>query len=108
MLKILLDENIPHQLVTLFREDVNVVTIAEKGWKGKENGELLSVAEKEFNIFITIDKGMPNQQNLAQFSIGFILLNAYSNRFEDLAPLMNEVNEKIARVSNGKLMNITL
>ncbi len=59
MLNILLDENIPHQLAKLFREDVKVVTIAEQDWKGKKNGALLNAAEKEFDIFATVDKGIP-------------------------------------------------
>lgn len=41
-------------------------------------------------------------------NIGIILLKTYSNPFEDLAPLMNEVNERIERVSEGEVINISL
>ena len=36
------------------------------GWAGLDNGELLARAEKEFDIFITVDHNLTFQQNLTQ------------------------------------------
>ena len=38
------------------------------GWAGKTNGELLRLAEQEFDVFLTADQKLPNQQNLATFT----------------------------------------
>jgi predicted nuclease of predicted toxin-antitoxin system len=41
-MKLLLDENLPKQLLKDFPEH-EVYTIQQKGWNGKTNGELLEV-----------------------------------------------------------------
>ena len=63
-MRVLLDENLPHQLRNFFVNDIEVVTLSYRGWKGKENGELLRVAADAFDVFITTDRGIPHQQNL--------------------------------------------
>jgi len=42
-------------------------TTPEMGWAGKRNGELLRLAEREFDIFLTVDRKLQNQQNLSAF-----------------------------------------
>jgi predicted nuclease of predicted toxin-antitoxin system len=108
MLRVLLDENMPRKLTRLFdTENVEVQTIAQRGWKGKQNGELLRAAQKEFDVFITVDRGIPHQQNISRFKIGVILIEAQSNRFADLAPLMERVNEKAKQIMTGELITVS-
>ncbi len=47
--RVLLDENLPRKLVGRLGGDVDATTMAEAGWRGKKNGELLRLAEKEFD-----------------------------------------------------------
>ena len=54
-MRVLLDENLPHQLRELFESNIEVVTVRYRGWQGKENGELLRIAVNEFDAFITMD-----------------------------------------------------
>ena len=105
-MRVLLDENLPHQLQSIFLDDIEVVTVSYRGWKGKENGELLRIAADEFDVFITMDQGIPNQQNLADFEIGIILLEAKSTRFEDLVPLISQVNVVLKTVKNGEIVRV--
>lgn len=91
-MRVLLDENLPHTLRQLFENPIEVTTVSYRGWTGKENGELLRLAANEFDAFITMDGSIPYQQNLESIQIGIILLKADSNRDEDLAPLMPQVN----------------
>ena len=62
-MKVLLDECVPRKLK---REIANheVVTVTEHGWSGIVNGELLKLAETEFDIFLTVDQNLSFQQNL--------------------------------------------
>ncbi|MGE9295980.1 MAG: hypothetical protein ACQKBV_06815 [Puniceicoccales bacterium] len=39
------------------------------GWKSLTNGELLTTAATEFDIFVTLDGNIPTQQPLDQFNI---------------------------------------
>ena len=80
-MRVLLDENLPHQLRGLFEDNIEVVTVSYRGWQGQENGELLRIAENEFDTFITMDQGIPNQQNLREIKIGIIVLEAESKQY---------------------------
>ena len=105
-MRVLLDENLPHKLRQLFEPDVEVVTVGYLGWQGIENGELLSLAASEFDALITMDKGIPHQQNLGEVKLGIVLLEATSNRYEDLAPLMNQVNAVLKALNPGQVKRV--
>jgi predicted nuclease of predicted toxin-antitoxin system len=105
-LRILLDENVDWRLKTRFPAGHEVVTVAEAGWAGKKNGEFLRLAAKEFDVFLTTDKGIPHQQNLSRFDLAVVLLRAKSNAYEDLAPLMDETNAAIEAIKPGILIRI--
>ena len=53
-----------------------------------------------------MDQGIPNQQNLGKIKIGIILLEAESNRFEDLAPLISQVNIALKTLKNGQIVHV--
>jgi len=102
----LLDENVDRRLKRDFAEGHEVVTVAETGWAGKKNGELLRLAEKRFDVLLSTDKGIPHQQNVSRFDLAVVLLRAKSNAYEDLAPLMDEANAKLATVEPGTVVRI--
>ncbi|CAN5778928.1 MAG: DUF5615 family PIN-like protein [Rubrobacteraceae bacterium] len=105
-MRILLDENVDRRLKRDFAEGHEVLTVAEAGWAGKQNGELLRLAEKEFDGFVTTDRGIPHQQNLSRFDLAVVLLRAKSNAYEDLAPLMDEVEVELESIRPGTLVRI--
>ena len=81
-----MDECVDRRLV----EDItghDVRTVPEVGWAALKNGELLARAEREFDTFVTVDRGLPFQQDLSRFSIAVIVLRARSNRIADLRAL---------------------
>ena len=86
--------------------NIGVVTVRYRGWQGKENGELLRIAANEFDAFITMDQGIPNQQNLSEIKIGIIVLQAESNRFEDLVPLIPHVNIVLKTLQDGQIVYV--
>jgi predicted nuclease of predicted toxin-antitoxin system len=105
-LRVLLDENVDRRLRRDFDEGHEVVTVAEVGWTGKQNGELLRLAEKRFDVLVSTDKGIPHQQNVSRLDLAVVLLRARSNAYEDLGPLMAEVNAKVARAEPGTVSRI--
>lgn len=42
-----------------------VMTVNDAGFSGKENGELLKLADSRFDALLTVDKNLPKQQNLS-------------------------------------------
>ena len=83
-MRVLLDECVPRKL----RRELpghDVLTVTERGWSGVKNGELLALAEAEFDVFLTVDQNLKFQQNLKALRIGVILLVARNNRLRTLA-----------------------
>jgi hypothetical protein len=88
-MKILLDECIPRKYSLPGYE---CHTVPEAGLAGKKNGLLLDLAEKAgFEIFVTMDRGLEYQQNLAGRSIAIVVLRRESNRLVDLLPLVPDL-----------------
>jgi hypothetical protein len=63
-MRLLLDESVPRRLRNALPAHT-VRTAVEMGWGGIKNGALLALAAPEFDAFITVDKNLPYQQNVA-------------------------------------------
>ncbi len=79
-----------------------VKTVPQMGWAGVKNGQLLALAEAEFDVFITVDRNLSFQQNLPQFDIAVIVLQAPSNRLADLKPLITKILDTLDTLTQGK------
>jgi hypothetical protein len=77
------------------------------GWSGIKNGELLSLAEVEFDVFITVDRNLSFQQNLPKFNIAILVLRAPSNRLADLKPLAPKVLSILSTLTKGRVESLT-
>ena len=98
----------PRALIRLLSPEVDARTVQQAGWRGLRNGDLLRVASEEFDVFITTDQGIPHQQNLARYDIGIVLLEAVSNRVEDLAPLVPGVKARLEQVKSGVIIRVAV
>ena len=79
-----------------------VKTVPQMGWVTIKNGELLALAEKEFDVFITVDRNLSYQQNLTKFNIAVLVLRAHTNRLADLKPLVPKVISLLPSLTKGK------
>lgn len=84
---LLLDESVPGRLRHLLVTH-KVRTVVEMGWSGVKNGKLLALASTDFDAFITVDKNLPYQQNLATLPVAVVVLDSPSIELSALAPLM--------------------
>jgi predicted nuclease of predicted toxin-antitoxin system len=86
--KLLLDENLPHQL----RHELpghDCFTVAFMGWAGVENGALLArAADAGFDALLTKDANLQYEQNLTELPIAVVIVRAASNDLDDLRPLI--------------------
>jgi predicted nuclease of predicted toxin-antitoxin system len=105
-MRVLLDEQIDWRLKPLFDADFEVMTVREKGWDGVKNGALLRSAQAEFDALVTMDRGIPHQQNIQTFSLGIVLIRAPSNRRADVAPLMPDVNAVLRILHPGEVVYV--
>src|SRR5438876_12367830 len=104
-MRVLLDECLPRRLGhELIGHDVR--TVPEAGWAGKKNGELLILARAQVDVMLTIDRGIPYQQDIARSGLPIIALAARSNRLADLQPLIPAALEALGGIQPGEFRRI--
>jgi hypothetical protein len=104
-MRVLLDECVPRKL----RRELpghDVLTVTERGWSGVKNGNLLALAESEFDVFLTVDQNLKFQQNFKAFRIGIILLVARNNRLRTLSPLAADLREALSNIKAGDFVRL--
>lgn len=90
-MRILFDEDAPRPLRRhLSGHDVK--TVQEMGWSGKKNGELLDLsAENGFDVFLTFDQNLVQQQNLTGRPIAIVVMVAPNKRMDTLIPMVPDL-----------------
>lgn len=104
-MKVLIDENLPRKLAGHLKGH-ECRTVAECGWAGKTNGELLSFAEPLFDVLLTLDKNIPYQQDLKLGRIAILIVRARSNRIQDLLPVIPNCLATLERIGPGQVVRV--
>ena len=105
-MRILFDQGVPGPLrQSLSGHEID--TAYENGWATLENGQLLdAVEESGYEVFITTDKNLRYQQNLAHRTISIIVLPTPS--WPRLRQLTAEVLEAVNRTGPGSYHEVPL
>jgi len=104
-MRVLLDECVPRAL----RNEIpghEVQTVAEAGWAGVKNGELLQRAATGFDVPITVDRNLEYQQSFKGVSLAVIVIHALSNDVIALRPLMPAVLDLIPQAKRGIVTHV--
>ena len=77
------------------------------GFKGKKNGELLQAAEDAaYDVFLTVDQGIPHQIQGGGRTLAVIVLRSRTNQLEDLRLLVDSVLHAIASIAPGQILTV--
>ena len=107
MKKVLLDENLPLKLKYRLQDVCEIYTVNDKGWNALENGDLIDAMQDDgFDYLITSDRNLQFQQNLAKYSMSFIVLNVPNNNYETILPLVPKINAALIDNAQKKLVVI--
>src|SRR6266581_3520262 len=104
-MRVLLDECVPRAL----RKELHgheVMTVAEVGWAGVKNGELVLLAARQFDLLLTVDRNLEYQQNFANLALAVIVVNAPSNDVVVLRPFMPAVLAAISEAKPGTVTHV--
>jgi predicted nuclease of predicted toxin-antitoxin system len=80
----------------------DIKTARQMGWRSIKNGELLALAAKEFDVFVTVDRNLAFQQNVAPLPITVVVLHAPTSRLADLRRLVPQLLAAIASAIPGR------
>lgn len=102
-MKVLLDECVTRYLKRDFTGH-EVLTIAEAGFKGLKNSQLLQAASGRYEVLVTVDQNLQYQQNLKNFAVAIIVLKAKRSTYRILKPLMPQVLEALEKIRPGEII----
>jgi hypothetical protein len=87
--RIVIDEDIPSELMPLFGgPDLDVQHVEEIGLKGAKNGELLTALSGACDVFVTGDTNLGHQLNLAKYDLAIVLLHPGRLVLDQIKPLI--------------------
>lgn len=104
-MKILLDECVPWPMRKLL-EGHECTNPLKCGWNGVTNGELLKLAEHEFELFITSDRNLRYQQNLAGRRIAILELS--TNDIRRINDSASRLAGAVASIKSGEYMQLEI
>lgn len=90
-MRILFDEDVPRPLR---RELIghDIATVVEMGWASVKNGVLLRLAAAAgFAVFLTCDRNIQYQQNVASLGLALVVLAAPNTKLDTIRPLIPDV-----------------
>jgi len=76
-MKLLLDECVTRRAKPDFVGH-EVFTVEDAGFKGLKNGALLHAASGRFDVVITVDRKLPDEQDISQLKLAILVLIARS------------------------------
>ena len=102
---ILLDNCVPADLAAHIRGH-DVSTAVDVGLDTLDDGDLLDAISDRFEVLLTVDKSIPLQQPLSGRPFAVIVLRARSNRVQDLARLIPELQRVLKTIQTGDLLDL--
>ena len=97
-MKILLDENVPEGVTPAF-DRFETCHVNQLKWKGKKNGELLRAArDNGFDVLVTTDVNLYNQQKAALYDVAILVLRVFRNTLEGVLPLVPQAQAIAAQL----------
>src|SRR5471032_2491808 len=95
-MRLLLDECLPKDLARELPGHV-VKTVPQMGWASVSNGRLLRrIADSgQFDVFLTVDKRLPQENKTTALPFAIVLLRAKSNRMIHIFPFAPEVLRRL-------------
>ncbi len=105
-MKILLDHNLDRRLKTYLTE-YETATTQEQNWTDALNGELLMLAEEnDFDVLLTADSNIKNQQNLSNRKIAILVLRAFNNRLATHAEMIEDIHEALSKIQATEIIEV--
>jgi hypothetical protein len=104
--RVLLDGCVPSGLAGELPEH-EVSTAPEMGWADLDDGALLDAMAERFDVLVTVDKSLPNQQRIDNRLLAVVVLRAKTNRLTDLLPHVPRLKAVLENARPGQVYEIT-
>jgi hypothetical protein len=105
-MKVLLDEMVDVRFRHLLPGH-DVFSVEYMQWKGLKNGALIArAADEKFDAIVTVDTGIPNQQNPSALPLAMVVIFSEGNDVDSLRPFASQVLDKLKTARRGMIIEI--
>ena len=104
-MRILIDECVDPRVKQLFA-DHEPATVHDKGWDALEDGPLLTSAQQQFDVLLTIDRSLEFQQNLSKFRLGVIVVHVPKNQMGHYRAIRKQLLRAVETVQPGEVIHV--
>lgn len=80
--------------------------MSQMEWAGQPDDDLLVLAQREFDVFLTVDRHRSIQQAVGRYTIASIVMIAGSHRVHDLRSLVDEVLAVCRYTTPGQVVRV--
>lgn len=87
--------------------EYETATTQEQNWADALNGELLALAEENgFDVMLTADANIKNQQNLTNRRISILVLRAFNNRLATHTEMLDDIHQALTAIQPGEIIEV--
>lgn len=107
-MRILLDECLPKDLARELPGHT-VKTVPQSGWSSISNGQLLGLIADSgnFDLFLTVDKWLPQENKVSSLPFAIVVLRAKSNRVIHIFSFAPKILRRLAEFQPGHVYVLT-
>ena len=104
-MRILLDECVHSGVRAAFRGHA-VSTVSEAGGAAVKAAPSLDLAERGFDIFLTIDRKLEHLIDLSKSALGFVMVRVASNTLEAYRPNFDRLLQAVETVRKREVIHL--
>jgi hypothetical protein len=106
-MRLLIDECVDPRVKSLFPGH-EVSTVYELGWDSAKDRELLKLAQEQFDVLLTIDRGLEFQQNLSKLQLAIIVAHVPKNQMTYYRVLLPQLTQAVDSGRPGLVVHVGL
>jgi len=80
--------------------------VGEARWQSTAGNQLIQLAQGNFDILLTLDRGFEFQHNLKKLTFGIVILHPARNRREDYEPMAKALRQAEQIVRPGQVLHV--
>jgi predicted nuclease of predicted toxin-antitoxin system len=104
--RILIDECVNPRVRQAFPNH-DVITVAEAEWRTLPDGKLVALAQGNFDVLITIDRGFEFEHNLEKLAFGIVIVHVPKNRIDYYRPIFTALLAAAESVRPGEVLHVS-
>jgi hypothetical protein len=104
-MRLLLDACVPRKLASEIPGH-EVQSAVDLNLGNLDDGPLLRSIPGRFDVLVTVDANLPNQQSVRDLPLAVVVLRARTNRLADLRPLVPSLLAILSRLAPGEVAEV--